>query len=71
MDTEKQENTELKAMPTEAQLELAAAEQKEKEECWNAVMEILKKYNYNFIPSMSISANRGVGFIIDIEKKKA
>ena len=62
------ENKDMKAEPTEAQLELMKAQQKERDEFWKAVQDVLEKYQYRFSVAVNISDQRGVGFIIDILK---
>ena len=75
MDTN-QENTEVKlgAEPTEAQKELALAQQKEKTECWEALNSTLEKYGYRYDVTFTVTISstngiRGAGFIVDLQKK--
>ena len=68
MEVVKRENQEA---PTPAQVELAAAQKKERDECWQEVQNVLQKYQYRFSAAMNISDKYGVGFIIDIVKLEA
>ena len=65
------ESTEVKlgSEPTEAQKELALAQQKEKTECWQSLNEVLEKYGYRYDVTLTINGTRGVGFIVDLQKK--
>lgn len=53
---------------TDAQREVQAAMQKERDECWKEVQDILQKYQYRFTVAVNISDKMGIGFIIDILK---
>lgn len=68
-NTEKKDDKNGTDGPTEAQLQLQQAEQKEREECWASLQAVLDKYGYQYNPAVHISANKGLGFVIDIVKK--
>ena len=55
---------------TEAQKQLELVQVTERNECWDALMDVLKKYDYQFLPSVNFNPLTGVGFRIDITKNK-